>query len=99
MNPIKNKYHTLLAEYFTSQPLYLDEKNNEKPNVRKLVEQTRQQTKAEMWDEVIESLCDLWSLNIKVKFGMVYGLVEGCADLHQSKFRELPQTKDPVFSR
>jgi hypothetical protein len=28
MNSINNKYHNFLAKYFTSQPFYLDEKNN-----------------------------------------------------------------------
>jgi hypothetical protein len=67
------KYHTTLAEYFTSQPLYLDEEK-EKPNTRKLVEQPWQQTKAEMWDDVIVTLCDLLLIEAKCKAGMVYEL-------------------------
>lgn len=43
---INQKYHTTLASYFQSKPLYLDGENFKKPNVRKLVEQPWQELEA-----------------------------------------------------
>lgn len=54
MQPKEKQYHKILAEYFTNKPLYLVEA--EKPNIRKLIEQPYQQTKAEMWDKVIKTV-------------------------------------------
>jgi hypothetical protein len=59
MHSIAIEYHTTLASYFVRKDLYLGEQKT-KPNTRKLVEQPWQQTKAEMWDEAIETLCDLF---------------------------------------
>jgi hypothetical protein len=53
MDSISTSYHSKLANYFTSRPLYLDEPTQKKPNTRKLVEQPWQQTNTEMWDDVI----------------------------------------------
>jgi hypothetical protein len=52
------EYHNILANYFATKPLYLDEPVSKKPNIRKLVEQPWQQTKAEMWDEVTGTFCN-----------------------------------------
>jgi len=49
-------YHSFLAGYFSSGPLYLDEPVQNKPNIRKLVEQTWQQTKSQLWDDVTNTL-------------------------------------------
>ncbi|MCX6238644.1 MAG: WD40 repeat domain-containing protein [Bacteroidia bacterium] len=65
-------YHKNLANYFAGKPLYLDEPTRKKPNTRKLVEQPWQQTKGEMWDEVTNTLCDLWFIEAKVRAGMVF---------------------------
>ncbi len=66
MNQQEKKYHFNLSEYFLSKPLWFDDENKEKPNSRKLAEQPWQQTKAEMWDELETTLCDLWFLDAKV---------------------------------
>lgn len=39
-------YHTTLATYFQSKPLYLDGESFRKPNVRKLMEQPWQELEA-----------------------------------------------------
>jgi hypothetical protein len=59
MNSNSIHYHSILAEYFSGEPLYLDEPAQKKPGIRKLVELPFQQTKAELWDEVCEILCNL----------------------------------------
>ncbi len=64
--PSTKEFHISLAEYFRSKPLWFDEENKEKPNIRKLAEQPWQQTKAEKWDELEKTLCDLWFLDAKV---------------------------------
>jgi len=52
MNKIENqtKYYRILADYFKSKPLYLDQPTQKKPNIRKLVEQPWRLTKGEMWN-------------------------------------------------
>ena len=75
MPTIKTQYHSTLASYFASKPLYLDEPIQKKPNTRKLVEQPWQQTKAEMWDEVTNTLCNLDFIQAKASARMTYELV------------------------
>jgi hypothetical protein len=55
----KINYHKTLADYFADKGLYLDVMTEKQPDVRKLVEQPFQQTKAQLWDEVTDTLCDL----------------------------------------
>lgn len=69
------RYNYVLSPYFITKPLYLDDTIKEKPNVRKLVEQPWQQTKAEMWDEVADDLCDLNFIEAKCIAGMTYDLI------------------------
>jgi hypothetical protein len=59
MNVIEKIYYKTLANYFECKLLYLDEPTQKKPNTRKLVEQPFQQTKAQLWDEVTDTLCGL----------------------------------------
>ena len=72
--PQSLSWHGELAEYFMAKSLFLNGENREDPNVRKLIEQPWQLTKCEMWDEVTETLCDLWFLEAKVRAGMIYEL-------------------------
>ena len=69
-------YHKTLAEYFSCKSLYLDEPANKKPNIRKLVEQPWQQRKAEAWDEVIETLCNLDFIQAKSAARMTFDLID-----------------------
>ena len=69
-------YHISLSNYFATKPLYLDEPIQKKPNTRKLVELPWQQTKAEMWDEVTETLCNLDFIQAKAAAKMTYGLMD-----------------------
>ena len=75
MNPNSIHYHSILADYFSGKPLYLDEPTQMKPGTRKLVELSFQQTKAEMWDEVTDTLCDLEFIQAKAVAKMTYDLV------------------------
>jgi hypothetical protein len=52
------KYHSNLAYYFQSKPLYLDDPTQKKPNTRKLVEQPWQLLKASKWQELKNLLED-----------------------------------------
>jgi WD40 repeat protein len=70
------KFHQTLAGYFLQKPLYLDEPTLIKPHVRKLVELPWQQTKAEMWDEVTGTLCNLDFIQAKAAAKMTYELVK-----------------------
>jgi hypothetical protein len=75
MNPNSIHYHTILADYFSGKPLYLDEPIQKKPGVRKLVELPFQQTNGKMWDEVTEALCDLNFIQAKCAAKHTYDLV------------------------
>ena len=67
--------HIILSDYFQSKSLYLDGPTQKQTNTRKLVEQPWQQTKAEMWDEVTETLCNLDFIQAKAAAKMTYELV------------------------
>ena len=69
------EFHKNLANYFASKPLYQDEPTQKKPNARKLVELPWQQTKAEMWNEVTNTLCNLDFIQAKSAAKMTYELV------------------------
>jgi predicted NACHT family NTPase len=73
MDQKEKTYHRTLAEYFLAQPLFFDEKR-EKPNRRKCIEQPFQQTKGELWNEVTETLCEIFFVEAKVKAGLIDGL-------------------------
>src|SRR6185503_12429119 len=53
--------HSLLASYFAARPLF----NEGVPNVRKLSELPFQQTNAEQWDPLVETLTDFEFLEAK----------------------------------
>ncbi|NUN10285.1 MAG: WD40 repeat domain-containing protein, partial [Ignavibacteriaceae bacterium] len=69
------KYNIGLAKYFASKPLYLD-KEEKKPQIRKAAEQPYQQTRAEMWGEVVDTLCDLLFIEAKCRTGLTFDLVK-----------------------
>jgi hypothetical protein len=69
------KYHTTLANYFQSKPLYLDGEEYDKPNSRKLVELPWQQTKAVSFD-ILETLNDYSFIEAKLLNNMEYLLLE-----------------------
>jgi WD40 repeat protein len=70
------KYHTNIANYFKQSVFFFDGYAQKKPNIRKCAEQPWQQTKAEMWDEVTETLCDLDFIQVKCAAKMTYDLVK-----------------------
>jgi tetratricopeptide (TPR) repeat protein len=51
-----NNYHKVLANYFATKPLYLDEHNKEKLNIRKIDEQPWQQIKCRKFKELEKTL-------------------------------------------
>lgn len=69
-------HHNLLSSYFSHKPLYLDGDKQKKPNVRKLMEQPWQMTRAGMWDEVTESVCNLDFIQAKAAAKLTYDLVD-----------------------
>lgn len=69
------KYNIILANYFSEQPLFFDGDLQKKPHIRKCVELPFQQTKAEMWDEVTDTLCNLDFIQAKACAKMTYDLV------------------------
>jgi hypothetical protein len=77
------KYHSNLSDYYKSQILFFDGDLQKKPNIRKLVELPWQQTKlamletkTDMWDPVIETLCDLFFIEAKCIAGMTFKLID-----------------------
>jgi hypothetical protein len=62
---MENKYHTTLANYFASQPLYLDIVAPKKANIRKLKEQPWQLIKANAWFELNLCLFDIEFIKAK----------------------------------
>jgi len=75
MSTMNNKFHISLSGYFASKPLYLDEPTQKNPNIRKLVEQPCQQTRAELWEEVTQTHCNLDFIQAKSAAKITYGIV------------------------
>lgn len=82
----ENKYHLNLACYFSGKSLYLDEPFRKKPSKRKLIEQPWQQTKAaiintktDIWDRAIQTLCNLNFIEAKCISGMTFDLMDDYA--------------------
>lgn len=88
----EKRYHQILAEYFVTQPLFFDDVNKEQPNRHKCIEQPYQQTKGEMWDEVTDTLTDLWFVEAKV----ISGRTSELEDDYQEAITYLPKTLDEV---
>ena len=74
-NSKKAHYHRALAEYFISKPTFLDGEKKDEPNIRKLIEEPWQiAQQGEMWDQLTDTLTDIWFLEAKVRAEMVYEL-------------------------
>ena len=95
----KIKYHSKLAVYFSSKPLFFDGNLQKKPLIRKCIEQPYQQTKAQLWDEVTETLCNLDFIQAKAVAKMIYDLIrdfndvlevipDNAENIHQEKARQ-----------
>ena len=72
---MNKKYHTIIANYYSSLPLFFDGNLQKNPHVRKCVELPFQQTRAELWDEVTDTLCNLEFIQAKAVAKMTYDLV------------------------
>jgi WD40 repeat protein len=81
MGSLNTKYNYNLAGYFANQPFYLDDKALKKPNVRKSAELVWQQINAQLWNEVIETLCNVFFIEVRAKADML--------DLQQEEFGEV----------
>jgi WD40 repeat protein len=69
-------YHATLARYFETRPLYLDELE-QRPNVRKVVEQPYQETMAGGWEALAETcLANFLFLMAKARAVLVDGILE-----------------------
>lgn len=90
MNKNSTYYHSKLSKYFESKPLYLDEPLQEKPNIRKLVEQPGQQTKGRLWNKLVKTLTEHSFIETKSKAGMIYMLVTDYDDA----IRILPESRE-----
>jgi hypothetical protein len=81
MSVEKHRYSACLASYFSVQLLFFDGDKQKKPNIRKCVELPFQQTKAELWDEVTDTLCNLDFIQAKAVAKMTYDLVKDFNDV------------------
>ncbi len=75
------KWHQVLASFYENQPLKLEiqKQNNissQQPNLRKLHEQSWQQTKGELWKELEDTLTDPDYIETKCEAELRYELVE-----------------------
>lgn len=52
-------FHKKLSAYFESKPLFFDGQSREKPNMRKILEQTYQQIKGQEWQGLYDTLTDM----------------------------------------
>ena len=82
----KKHFYINLAKYFQDKPLYLDGSAQNKPNIRKLMEQPWQQIKAKLWDELTDTLCNLEFIQAKAAAKMTYELVND----FNATFLEIP---------
>ncbi|MGA1871831.1 MAG: DUF4062 domain-containing protein [bacterium] len=87
------EWHRELAEYFQTQPLYIEEGSDKaRPrsralegegdkiaNIRKLVEQPKQQTDGGIWKGLKETLTELDFVYAKCQAGMAYDLIDDYA--------------------
>ncbi|MCF7859126.1 MAG: DUF4062 domain-containing protein [Candidatus Cloacimonetes bacterium] len=69
------RWHRIIAYYFEKGPFFFDGNKQKDPNFRKCLEQPWQQTKGEMWDEVTDTLCNLYFIQAKCAAGMTYELL------------------------
>jgi WD40 repeat protein len=81
MSVEKRRFNACLANYFLVQPLFFDGDLQKKPHIRKCVELPFQQTKAELWDEITETLCNLDLIQAKACAKMTYDLVKDFNDV------------------
>jgi hypothetical protein len=61
----KLKYHTILSIFFSSQPHFFDDELQKKPHIRKCLELSNKQAKAQLWDEVTNTLFNLERILVK----------------------------------
>lgn len=74
-------YHKILSNYFFVQPFFSDGDIQKKPHIRKCVELPFQQTKAQLWDEVTDTLCNLDLIQAKSAAKMTFELVRDFIDV------------------
>jgi WD40 repeat protein len=79
-----NKYHLCLANYFSGRLLFIDGDARKKPDIRKYVELPWQQTRAGMWDEVTDTLCDLDFIQANSEVERTYDLIRDFIDVLKS---------------
>jgi hypothetical protein len=88
----KLKYHIILSGYFSAQPLFIDGDLQKKPHLRKCVELPFQQTKAQLWNEVTDTLCNLEFIQSKSCAKMTYDLIKDFNDVLQ----EIPDNAENI---
>lgn len=77
----KTIYHTNLSHYFKAQILFFDGDNQKQTNIRRCMELPFQQTKAGLWDEVTDTICNLDFIQAKAVAKMTYDLVKDFNDV------------------
>jgi len=86
------KYHETLAEYFFFQPHFFDGGQQKKPHIRKCMELPFQQTKAQLWEEVTNTLCNLDFIQAKAASKMTFDLIED----FNAVLQEIPVNKETI---
>jgi WD40 repeat protein len=95
----KNNYHTTLANYFASKPLFFDGDKQKQPYIRKCMEQPWQQTKAaiwsnkkSLWDDVTNTLCNLNFIEAKAYAKQMDDLIED----FKAVLKVLPENQENI---
>jgi WD40 repeat protein len=82
--------HAALAGYFGRQSLLAANSPAGTPNLRKLEELPYQQARAELWDELVDTLCDLHFVETKCSAGLTYDLLND----YRVALEQLPEARE-----
>ena len=94
-NDAGRQRHAKLAEYFASQPLWLEHSGQEDANRSKLRELPYQQMRAQLWDELEATLTDLDFVEAMCASGMTFDLVRE----YQAALDALPEAQEEGLDR
>ncbi|MCX6238206.1 MAG: tetratricopeptide repeat protein [Bacteroidia bacterium] len=96
MGDQSQKYHQVLAEYLAGKPLYLDENNNAKPNVRKLAELPWHWLQAKCWLNLYQLLID-WKFFITLWDSAQFDVKRYWTQLEKNSSHKICEGYQPVI--
>jgi WD40 repeat protein len=91
----RRQRHAKLAEYFASQPLWLEHSGRETANLNRLRELPYQQLHAGLWDGLEATLTDLSFIEAMCASGLIHDLVRD----YQAALDALPEAQEERLDR